>query len=185
MHPSPTRHEEQHRRGWTGRSSRRHTSSSCVGCGPYRTEVRCTLRRCSRIFHSGAERSGCGHSMSRSLAETMPRRAASLTALARSRSSRLSSASGGLSSARAVAPRMSGAWREPQIAAAVNAPSGLRLFPITGSEAEATLNASRWSEALAFSKHCRRVPRVAAGHRASRRSVIARAYPATAHQATI
>ena len=78
--------------GSAGRSSRRHTSSSCDGRGPYCTEDRWTLRRCSRSFHSGGTRSGAGHSMSRSLAGTTPRSAASVTAFVLSRSARFCSA---------------------------------------------------------------------------------------------
>ena len=54
---------------------------------------------------------GSGHSIARSLAGTMPRSAASVTAWVLSRSWRFSSALPGLSKDFAVAPRKSGRWR--------------------------------------------------------------------------
>ena len=168
-----------------GRSSRRHTSSNCVGRGAvsHRRPVHVAAVLACLPERRGALRSAATRSRD-PWRRRRPRNAASVTAVVLSRSWRLSSAfagSLGVNSDFAVAPIMSGACRAPQIPAAVRAPSGSRCFPINGSDAEATLKASKWSDGPAFSNHCRRVVRVGPGYRISGRSVIARAYPAGAN----
>lgn len=89
----------------------RHTSSSWEGRGPYCTDVRYTLRRCSRMFHNGGADCGAGQSIARSLALTTPRSAASVTALVQLRSDRFSSALSGPNQDFAVALKKSGRCR--------------------------------------------------------------------------
>ena len=81
--------------------------------------------------------------MSSASGATTPRSAACTTSLVLSRLRLRSSAMPGVNMFFTAAPMKSGMWRTPQMLIAVTPPSGSRCLPITGSDVDATLMASR------------------------------------------